>query len=138
MKLRVPGWMRNEVVPGDLYTYTDGKQPGYTVKLNSQPVACQLEKGYFTLNRTWKNEIRSILLPSNPEIQVVDRPELLSGIKQLKTQTQSLFLDRQGMLHAKNGTLTLIPYYAWCHRRQGEMAVWLPQDVSAVRPTVEK
>ncbi|MDR1097796.1 MAG: glycoside hydrolase family 127 protein [Tannerella sp.] len=184
LKLRIPGWARNEVVPGDLYTYADGKQPGYTVKLNSQPVACQLEKGYFTLNRTWKKgdmveihfdmqprivkareqveadrgriaiergpivycaefpdndfEIRSILLPSNPEIQVVDKPELLSGIKQLKTQTQSLFLDRQGMLHTKNGTLTLIPYYAWCHRGQGEMAVWLPQDVSAVRPTVEK
>ncbi|MBR6128420.1 MAG: glycoside hydrolase family 127 protein, partial [Bacteroidaceae bacterium] len=26
-KIRIPGWVRNQVVPSDLYTYADGKQP---------------------------------------------------------------------------------------------------------------
>ena len=32
--------------------------------------------------------------------------------------------------------LTLIPYYAWAHRGAGEMAVWLPQEMNATRPTL--
>ena len=34
----------------------------------------------------------------------------------------------------KDQTLTLIPYYAWCHRGSGKMRVWLPQDLSATTP----
>jgi len=30
--------------------------------------------------------------------------------------------------------LTLIPYYAWCHRGSGKMRVWLPQDMQAATP----
>ena len=26
MKIRIPGWVRNQVVPSDLYTYSDGKR----------------------------------------------------------------------------------------------------------------
>jgi DUF1680 family protein len=36
-------------------------------------------------------------------------------------------------LQTKNVTLSLIPYYAWAHRGSGEMAVWLPQEVNALR-----
>lgn len=34
MKIRIPGWVRNQVVPCDLYTYSDGKRLSYTVKVN--------------------------------------------------------------------------------------------------------
>jgi hypothetical protein len=30
----------------------------------------------------------------------------------------------------------LIPYYAWAHRGSGEMAVWLPNELSATRPSM--
>ena len=35
----------------------------------------------------------------------------------------------------KDQTLTLIPYYAWCHRGSGKMRVWLSQDLRATTPT---
>jgi DUF1680 family protein len=54
LKVRIPGWVRNEVVPGNLYTYSDGKQPGYTVKVNGSPVDGPLDKGYFVISRQWK------------------------------------------------------------------------------------
>lgn len=54
MKIRVPGWVRNEPVPSDLYTYSDGKRPGYTVTVNGEPVTGQLNKGYLDINRKWK------------------------------------------------------------------------------------
>ncbi|MDR1172194.1 MAG: glycoside hydrolase family 127 protein, partial [Bacteroidales bacterium] len=69
-----------------------------------------------------------------PEIQVVDKPDLLYGVRELKIQAQSLSINEKGLLETKNVTLTLIPYYAWLHRGSGEMAVWLPQEVSAVTP----
>jgi DUF1680 family protein len=54
LKVRIPGWVRNEVVPGNLYTYSDGKQPGYTVKVNGSPVDGPLDKGYFVISRQWE------------------------------------------------------------------------------------
>ena len=55
----------------------------------------------------------------------------LYGISQLKTDAQALSYDKNGKLITKNTELTLIPYYAWAHRGEGDMKVWLPIDVSA-------
>ncbi len=180
LKLRIPGWIQNQVVPSNLYTFTDEQTTGYTVKLNGEIITCKLEKGYFTIDRTWKKgdvveihfdmkprtvrahteveadkgkvafergpivycaewpdnnfNIPSILVPAKPEIEVIDKPEILYGIRELKTQAQSLYINKKGFLETKNVTLTLIPYYAWLHRGSGAMSVWLPQEVSAVQP----
>ena len=54
MKIRIPGWVRNQVVPSDLYTYTDGVRPKYSVKVNGEEVKSDLQKGYLTIDRKWK------------------------------------------------------------------------------------
>ena len=54
MKIRVPGWVQGSVVPGNLYSYTDRKTLGYTVKVNGKVVESNIEKGYFIIPRTWK------------------------------------------------------------------------------------
>lgn len=54
MKIRIPGWVRGQVVPSDLYRYSDGKRLGYSVKVNGQPVESELQDGYFTIERQWK------------------------------------------------------------------------------------
>lgn len=54
MRLRIPGWVRNQPVPSDLYAYSDGKQPGYTVKVNGEEVSGTLEQGYYCIDRKWK------------------------------------------------------------------------------------
>ena len=55
MKLRIPGWVRNQVVPSDLYTYTDGKRLSYQVKVNGELQEAELgADGYFTVPRQWK------------------------------------------------------------------------------------
>jgi DUF1680 family protein len=53
LKLRIPCWVQNEVVPSDLYSYTDQKKLGYSVKVNGQAVESALDKGYFTISRQW-------------------------------------------------------------------------------------
>ena len=45
----------------------------------------------------------------------------------LTTEVQAIDHDPQGKLTVQDRRLTLIPYYAWCHRGKGQMRVWLPQ-----------
>jgi hypothetical protein len=52
----------------------------------------------------------------------------------ITTDAQTLDFNKEGKLVTKDQTLTLIPYYAWCHRGSGKMRVWLAQDLSATTP----
>ena len=65
---------------------------------------------------------------------VEQNPELLNGIKTIRTTGRALGYTAEGKLVTQDAELTMIPYYAWAHRGQGEMIVWLPSQVNAVRP----
>jgi uncharacterized protein len=52
INLRIPGWAREEPVPGDLYTFLD-KAPPATVRVNGSSVPLTLAKGYVTISRAW-------------------------------------------------------------------------------------
>ena len=68
--LRIPGWARNEVVPGDLYTYADDKCPSYSVSVNGAAVNCVADStGYVVLDRKWKKGDRiQIHLDMEPRV----------------------------------------------------------------------
>ncbi|NJO91651.1 MAG: glycoside hydrolase family 127 protein [Chloroflexia bacterium] len=54
LKIRVPGWARNQVLPGDLYTFADNKVPEVTISLNGEMMDYKLSKGYAVIENTWK------------------------------------------------------------------------------------
>jgi hypothetical protein len=54
VNVRIPGWAQNEPVPGDLYKFLDAAREPVTLKVNGQSVPVKLEKGYVSLNRSWK------------------------------------------------------------------------------------
>ena len=54
MMVRIPGWAQNEVVPSDLYSFSDDILSGYEVTVNGQPVKGELQNGYLVINRNWK------------------------------------------------------------------------------------
>lgn len=178
MKIRIPGWVRNKVVPSDLYSYSDNKRLGYTVTINGISVPFLLsEDGYLTLERKWKkgdkiqlhfdmeprtvranNKVEAdrgmvavergplVYCAEHPDNQfdifstlVNQKPQFRLGkdeiagtpVTTIMTDAQTLDFDKEGRLVTKDQTLTLIPYYAWCHRGSGKMRVWLAQDLSA-------
>ncbi len=54
LKIRIPGWVKGDVVPSDLYTYADGKDLGYSVTVNGASAEGTLtEDGYYTIERVW-------------------------------------------------------------------------------------
>ena len=69
LKIRIPGWVRGEVVPSDLYTFVDGKNLSYSVKVNGEKVEGELQQGYFVINRKWKaNDKVSIHFDMEPRV----------------------------------------------------------------------
>ena len=181
MKIRIPGWVRNQVVPSSLYQYSDNKRPGYTVMVNGQEIAASItEDGYYTISRKWKKgdkiqlhfdmeprtvrannkveadrgmvsvergplvycaehpdnqfDVFSALVNQEPQFQLGKAEVAGTPVVTLRTDAQTLNFDKQGKLAVKDQTLTLIPYYAWCHRGSGKMRVWLSQDLTATTP----
>ena len=188
--------MQGRPVPSDLYEYSDGKRPSYSVLVNGKKADAQLEKdGYYTINRAWKKgdvvsihfdmdvrtvrannkvvadrgqiavergplvycaewpdnnfDIMGMLVNQSPAFATgekpmsafipADRQKQLTlfktqDITTLSTNAQLLAYDKQGRLTTQDERLTLIPYFAWCHRGSGNMKVWMPQDVRATRP----
>lgn len=181
MKIRIPGWVRNQVVPSNLYQYTDGKRLGYTVTVNGSVVGAISTDGYYTIDRRWKKgdkvqihfdmeprtvrannkveadrgmvsiergpivycaehpdnsfDIMGALINQNPQFTLGKGEIAGTPVQTLTTSAQTLNFNKQGKLEAQDQTLTLIPYYAWCHRGSGKMRVWLPQDLNATNPS---
>ncbi len=182
LKIRIPGWVRGQVVPSNLYQFTDGKRLGYSVSVNGQMVSSDLgEDGYLTINRNWKRgdvvqihfdmdtrtvrannkveadrgmisiergplvycaehpdnhfDIMGVLMNQNPQFTLGNSEVAGTPIQTLSTNVQILNFNKQGELETESQRLTLIPYYAWCHRGSGKMRVWLPQELNATNPT---
>ena len=96
-----------------------------------------IERGPLVYCAEWpdnKVSVLSFMVNKNPEFVVEQKPELLNGINTIRTTVQSLGYTAEGKLVTQDAELTMIPYYAWAHRGQGEMIVWLPSQVNAVRP----
>lgn len=54
MMVRIPGWVRGEVVPSDLYSFADDVKTGYRVTVNGDEVKGELRNGYLAISRRWK------------------------------------------------------------------------------------
>ena len=182
LKVRIPGWLRNKVVPSDLYQYTDGKRLGYSFIINGITVPLLIsEDGYVNIERKWKkgdeviicfdmeprivranNKVAAdrgkVAIERGPLVYCAEHPDNnfdimgalinqepqftlgkgeIAGtpVQTLITDVQTLDFNKQGKLETHDQTLTLIPYYAWCHRGSGKMRVWLPQDLNATNPS---
>jgi DUF1680 family protein len=60
-----------------------------------------------------------------------ERPDLLGGIVALKTMGRAFAQNAQGNHMSEDVEPLAIPYYAWAHRGQGEMVVWIAREESA-------
>ena len=176
MKIRIPGWVKGQVVPSDLYSYTDNQRLAATCTVNGQEVAVKTtDDGYLTIDRKWKKgdqvklhfdmeprtvrannkveadrgmvaiergplvycaehpdnsfDIATVLINQHPQFALGQTEIAGTPIATLTTSAQSLNFNAEGKLEVHDERLTLIPYYAWCHRGSGKMRVWLTQDL---------
>ena len=57
--VRIPGWVQNQVLPSDLYKYSDTAKPAYTVSVNGKKVDADLaaNKGYLPVKNIKKGDV---------------------------------------------------------------------------------
>ncbi len=57
--VRIPGWVQNQVLPSDLYKYSDTAKPAYTVSINGKKVDADLaaNKGYLPVKNIKKGDV---------------------------------------------------------------------------------
>jgi len=64
VNVRIPGWAREEPVPGDLYRFADKTADQPTVRVNGAPVTLTLTNGYVPIRRTWRaGDVIALNLP---------------------------------------------------------------------------
>ncbi len=54
LRIRVPGWARNEPVPSELYRFADPAPGPVVLTINGTEVPLTFDKGYVPLRRTWR------------------------------------------------------------------------------------
>ncbi len=88
LAIRIPGWARNEAVPGELYHFAAQSDNPVTLTINGKKVSYKLEDGYAVLRQTWKkNDVVRLSLPmdirrvqANPQVKAdQDRVALERG-----------------------------------------------------------
>ena len=156
MKVRIPGWARNEAMPSDLYAFADGLQSQYSVKINGEVIKTELQQGYCSISRDWKvgdvvelsfdlqprlvkanNQVEAdrgrVAVQCGPIVYCAESPdnEQSIGSITLNGLTQLKVEWQPEKLHGINqivtdNGVTLIPYYAWAHRGVSDMEVWIP------------
>ena len=64
MKFRIPSWVNENPVPGNLYHYSDDTKPTLSFTVNGKLVQCMIRDGYASIERKWvAGDVISFELP---------------------------------------------------------------------------
>ncbi|MFA9389178.1 MAG: glycoside hydrolase family 127 protein [Prolixibacteraceae bacterium] len=156
LKLRIPGWVRNEVLPGNLYSYVEQEKATLQLSLNGKAEVVESTDGFITINRVWeKGDVIAMDFPM--EVKTVMANEKVENLKGSvafeygplvycaeEADNQNVEFKMSSESHATvsyhpdllgginelttDNQLTLIPYYSWSNRGVGRMKVWLDEE----------
>jgi DUF1680 family protein len=66
VRIRIPGWVRGEASPGDLYHFLDPQTTACTLTVNGKSFPYTEEKGYAVVKRTWNpGDVVEWIMPMN-------------------------------------------------------------------------
>ncbi|RIK77343.1 MAG: six-hairpin glycosidase [Planctomycetota bacterium] len=181
LRVRIPGWARDEPIPSDLYRVEAGSETHWKPvwKINGQAQSAPLDKGYAVIRRAWKagdaveldlpmepqrvvshenvepnrgrvaivrgpivycvegadhgGKVLNLFLRRDTKLAVEHRADLLGGVTVLTGRGRSAQYAEDGSVVERPADVTMIPYYAWCHRGANEMAVWIPDSKANAR-----
>jgi len=99
-----------------------------------------LERGPLVYCAEWPDndgQVFNLVLDDETSLNAEAQNDLLSGVIVIRGQATALRYANDGKtVLEKKKDLVAIPYYAWAHRGQGEMAVWLAREETAAEPTI--
>lgn len=153
LKLRVPGWARNETLPSNLYQYLNDSGNESVIRINGELVSANENGGYFTITKNWKKgdvieidfpmEVKMVKTDDMVEenrgktaleygpivyaIEEIDNPNI-DEIVLNKSDVYNVKMEKdllKGVNTLTNDKLKAIPYYTWSNRGVNKMKVWM-------------
>jgi len=61
LRLRIPGWVRNEAIPGGLYKFISTSTENFSISVNGKDAKYSIQKGYVVIKRKWKKGDRILI-----------------------------------------------------------------------------
>jgi len=101
--VRIPGWVQNKPVPSDLYSFWQQKEEQIVLKVNSEVIAPDMEKGFARLHRKWeKGDVIELNLPL-PVRRIVAHDKVEENVGKVALQRGPLVyclegIDNQGQV----------------------------------------
>ncbi|NEW77886.1 MAG: glycoside hydrolase family 127 protein [Gelidibacter sp.] len=158
MKFRVPGWAKNQVLPGDLYSYLENSKNKATVTVNGENISTQEDQGYLTITRNWKKgetveldfpmEVKKavtnakvegnkgkVALEYGPIVYAIEEVDNKNSFDKIVIYGTDVFEVKKeanflgGVNTIKNEKFKAIPYFVWSNRGVGKMKVWLDYKI---------
>ena len=157
LKMRIPGWANNEVLPGGLYDYVNNVSNKVEVYVDGIKEVFNSLDGYVTLSGQKVNgkkielkfpmEVRmvktsdkvlenkgKIALEYGPlvyAIEEIDNKNDFDGIIMPVNYDFQVQMEENllgGVNTINDGNFKAIPYYAWSNRGAGKMKVWITKE----------
>jgi len=175
VRLRIPGWAREEPIPLGLYRYVKEKNDEVLIKVNGEILEADIDKGYAVIDKKWQKgdeivlslpmnirrvvsdenvvenrgmvalergplvycaegvdnegQTSNIILPDQAELSERYVDDLIGGITLIEGKSQTRIENGE----VRSADFTAIPYLAWLNRGKGEMDIWLPRDIEALK-----
>ncbi|MBN1352855.1 glycoside hydrolase family 127 protein [candidate division KSB1 bacterium] len=101
-----------------------------------------LQRGPIVFCAEWTDNdghVRNLVLPDDAQLDAQFEPDALNGIIVIRGIVPALYRTGEGAAtETRQQKFTAIPYYAWSHRGEGEMKVWLPTTLDLAESVIEK
>lgn len=109
LRLRIPGWAKGQVVPGDLYRFTDAGSSRARILVNGQSIEYKEENGYAVLERDWNNgDVVELHLPMEIR-KIVARDEVIEDRQRVALQRGPLVYCVEGADNTTNAWNLVVP-----------------------------
>lgn len=154
LKLRIPSWARNQVLPGDLYSYKNNSSTRTKLSINGKSTNYKIDNGYIIINKIWKKsdtvilefpmEVKQVItnpevtdnrgkvaLEYGPIVYAIEEIDNATAFDSATINTNDTFKIKkeetllEGVNIIQTDKLRAIPYYLWSNRGVGKMKVWI-------------
>lgn len=106
--IRVPGWARNEAVPGDLYRFADTYSEPMQISINGKETDVVPVKGYAVLNRKWQQGDSITITFPMPVRKVIANDKVSEDRNKFILQRGPVVYCAEGTDQAENSILHIL------------------------------
>lgn len=141
LRMRIPGWVSNVAVPGDLYRFADGGKAIVTMLINGKPVQYREENGYAVIDRTWqKGDVVELRLPMDVK-RVLAKQDIRVDNDRVALQRGPLVYCVEGADNNGQAWNVLMPetttFTTQPHQVSTEPVIAIRASVPVVNPTAD-